>query len=201
MKNKELSWKNITLRQSIELFNLKKEEFEDDLDYYLEQLSILEDIDIATLENLTPNEIVDKIKQYDFIKVLPKEKHINTIKINKRKYGFMEFNKLSLAQMIDIEEYVNEGITNNIHKIISVILLPIKKQNIFTKKYILEEYVPSEERENDILDLDMEFVYSNLLFFYHIVNEFTNNLKDSLVEKTLEKTQNQIEILKEQLNK
>jgi hypothetical protein len=85
---------------------------------------------------------------------------------------------MTLAQMVDIEEYYREGILENAHRIVSVIMLPAKRKWKFAGPWVTEEYEPSEERENDMLKMDMETIWGNMLFFSTIVSIYTKGLLD-----------------------
>lgn len=178
------SWKDITLRQAQELLALDPKDFTEDLQFEIEQLSILLNEDPAIIEDWTPLKIVDTFKEYEFIKRLPLEKSTEEIQIGEITLKQTPLDELTLAQMVDIEEFVNLGIIDNIHNIMSCLWLDEP------------EYKPSKQRAELILDLDMETVYGNLLFFYHIVTTYTNNILDSLTEEKMTETMNQLEKMK-----
>ncbi len=184
------SWKNVTLRQAQELIALDPKNYSESeyLAYEVDQLAILLDKDPYDIETtMSVKEILEALTEWNFLSELPKEditKKVDTFKKNGTRYGLMNFNEITLAQMVDIEEYVNLGLVQNIHKIMSVLYLPTKSWNPFTKKYTLKEYEPDPKREEIFLDMDMEFVYGNLLFFYLIVTTYIKHTRDSLVEES-----------------
>lgn len=184
------SWKNVTLRQAQELIALDPKNYSESeyLAYEVDQLAILLDKDPYDIETtMSVKEIIEALTEWNFLSELPKEditKKVDTFKKNGTRYGLMNFNEITLAQMVDIEEYVNLGLVQNIHKIMSVLYLPTKSWNPFTKKYTLKEYEPDPKREEIFLDMDMEFVYGNLLFFYLIVTTYIKHTRDSLVEES-----------------
>lgn len=177
------TWKDITLRQAQELHQLNDFSYDEYLALEIEQLAILLDRDPAELEQQTPEEIIKLYREYDFIHVLPKKKCIQTVKLNGNRYGLCELDKLALNQMVDIEEWISDGMMENAHKIMSVLFLPVKWYNPVTKKYKVNKYTPSSLQQDDFLELNMEFVWSNILFFYHIVNLYTKTIQDSLLQK------------------
>lgn len=183
------SWKDVTLRQAQELLALDPKDYSEQeyLAFEVDQLAILLDRDPHNIETtMSVKEIMEALVEWNFLSELPKEdiaKRVATFKKNGTRYGLMDFNDITLAQMVDIEEYVNLGIVQNIHKIMSVLYLPTKSWNLITKKYTLKEYEPDPKREELFLDLDMEFVYGNLLFFYLIVTAYTKHTRDSLMEE------------------
>jgi len=198
MKN----WKDITLRQAQELIALDPKNYgkEEYLAYEVDQLAIILDKDPVQIENtMSVQEILDTLKEWSFLGELPKEdqaKRVATFKKDGRRYGLVDFSKLTLAQMVDIEEYVNLGLIPNIHNIMSVLYLPTKTWNPFTKRYTLKEYEPDPERGNIFLDMDMDFVYGNLIFFYLIVMSYTKHMQDSLMERTQEEMKKMMKTLK-----
>jgi len=171
MKN----WKDITLEQAQELFTLDPKDYEDQLQCQIEQLAILMDIDPAEIENWTNKRIVEAFKEYEFIKELPEEKLTESFEVEGVTYKMTPLDELTLAQMVDIEELINLGVNQNIHRIISVIWLPEG-----------EEYRPDANRDTLMKGINLEVIYGNLLFFYHIVEIYTINIQDSLMEKTME---------------
>jgi hypothetical protein len=185
------SWKDITLKKAIELEQLGDM---DKLDLIINQYAIINDMTIEEVEKMTPNELLESSKEYQFILNMPEAKRTDFVKVNGRKYGLVEFSKMSLAQMVDIEEYYNSGVVSNAHKILSVMMLPVKRHIPFMK-VVLDDYEADEVRENDILHLDMELVWGNLLFFYLIEMKYMKDLLGYLQGQL--RTANQLEKLKE----
>lgn len=173
------TWKDITLKQAQELLNLGEM---DELDLVINQMAIIRDTTIEEIEKLTPSELIEFTKEYSFLSSTPKGKLTKTFKLNGIRYGIMDFNKLTLAQMVDIEEYYSDSFQMNLHKIMSCLFLEIKSYNFITKKYTLKEYEPSKEREDIFLDMNMQFIWENILFFYHIEQTYLKGMKDYLVE-------------------
>jgi hypothetical protein len=183
------TWKDITLRQAQELITIKPSDFTEDLAYEVEVLSILLDKDPVEIESTwSAKQVIETLAEWNFINELPKQqaKLITTFKKDGVRYGLCKFDELSLGQMVDIEEYVNMGLLENIHNIMATLYLPVNGYNIFTKKYTLKPYDSDPDRSEMFLDMDMDFVYGNLLFFYRIVLIYTKNMRDSLVEMSQE---------------
>jgi hypothetical protein len=170
-------WKDIKMKVGIELAEL---EVEDPLERIKFQMAIIMDTDTAYIDRLPTAAIIEFTKEYEFIGKLPEKKLTKTFKWKGKRYGVVDFDKMSLAQFVDIEEYYNNGFLKNLHKILSVIYLPVKKWNPITKKYTLEEYEPDIEREDMFLELDMEFVWTTILFFYHIGQIYITNINSYL---------------------
>ena len=180
MNKKEKSWKDITLKMAIELIQLSPE---NDLDLIVNRLAILKDQDPADIEKMTFDDIAKEYKEWDFVGTLPTQRKDETFKWKGVRYGRVNFAKLSLAQMVDIEEFYALGFIENVHNILSILYLPTKSYNIITKKYTLETYEFNQEVADSLLDIDFDFVYGNLLFFWTIARVYTGSLKDYLIKK------------------
>lgn len=180
MNNKEKSWKDIKLRAAIELMGLSPE---NDLDLIVNRLAILKDQDPGEIEKMTFDDISKEYKEWDFVGTLPLERKDRTFKWNGVRYGRIDFAKISLAQMVDIEEFYAMGFLENVSNILSILYLPVKSYNIITKKYTLEPYEFNQEVADSFMDLDFDFVYGNLLFFWTIAKVYTSSLKDYLIRK------------------
>jgi hypothetical protein len=175
MKKDIKSWKDVKLYQMQELNALP--EFDDKIDMMVEYLSILLNMDPSDIENMPVAEIFKEFERWKFLNELPKEKKIEIIKLNGKRYGLINFAEMTFAQLVDIEEYIsNGGVIQNLHKILSVIYLPVDKYNVFTKRYTLKPYEPSEEVEEAFQLLDMSILYPVALFFYRIVQNYLKNL-------------------------
>ena len=178
MKNKK-GWKDITLRMAIEIDGLGEM---DEIDLTINQMAIIRDTTIDEIEKLNPVELIEFVKEYDFMNTIPEPKLVKTFKRDKR-YGITELTDLKLAQMVDIEEYYGDGFLKNAHKILAVLYQPTKSYNIITKKYTLEDYKQDTKREDMFLDMDMDFIWSNLLFFWTIAKIYMKDLGDYSVER------------------
>lgn len=187
MNKKEKSWKDISLKMAIELIQLSPE---NDLDLIVNRLSILKDKDPADIEKMSFDDITKEYKEWSFIGTLPEQRKDQTFKWNGVRYGRINFAKLSLAQMVDIEEFYAMGFLENVHNILSILYLPVKSYNFITKTYTLETYEFNAEVADSFLDIDFDFVYGNLLFFWTIAQVYTSSLKDCLTRK------NKMEIMK-----
>jgi hypothetical protein len=184
MKTNNKGWKDIRLYQLQEINSLP--EFEDKLDMMIEYLSILLNVDVPHIENMPMKDLMAEFSKWDFLNVLPKEKEIKIIKIDGKKFGLIKFDEMSFAQLVDIEEYINDGgVIKNLHKILSVLYLPIDRYNILTKKYTLKSYEPSEEIQKGFLTLDMSILYPVALFFYRIVQVYLKTLVSSLAKSKM----------------
>lgn len=176
-KNKEVklkSWRDITLSQGIELSQL---DIDDSWELITNQMSIIQDLTMDEIENQPAALIYEFIHDYNFIKDLPLEKKLDNFKFDGVEYKLVDFSKMTLAQMIDIEEYYKMGIMENLHKILSVLYLPIKNKG-FKKE--IQEYIPDVKREEMFLNMNMEDIWGTTLFFYRIGQVYIKGLTDYL---------------------
>ena len=150
MNKKEKSWKDISLKMAIELIQLSPE---NDLDLIVNRLAILKDQDPADIEKMSFDEISKEYKDWNFVGTLPEQRKDETFKWNGVRYGRVNFAKISLAQMVDIEEFYAMGFLENVHNILSILYLPVKSYNFITKKYTLETYEFNQEVADSLLDI------------------------------------------------
>ena len=187
-------WKDITLRMAIEIDGLGDL---DEIDLTINQMAIIRDTTIDEIEKLNPSELINFVKEYDFMGTFPEPKQIKTFKKNKIRFGMTELTELKLAQMVDIEEYYGDGFLKNAHKILAVLYQPTKSYNFITKKYTLEDYKQDTNRENMFLDIDMDFVWSNLLFFWTIAAIYMKDLEGCSVERVKTLRQEMTDLMNE----
>lgn len=174
-------WSNVTLRQAQELIEIKEITNPGLLEIEVETLSVLLDMDPADIEEWTPDVILKEFAKYSFIHKLPGERSDKIFKVLGKTYVQVPFNEYSVAQMVDIEEWIGIGLIPNLHKILTRMYHPGKRN--WRGKWIPGEYVRDEEVEEAFRDLPMDLIYGLALFFYRIVTEYLHNLKDSLMEK------------------
>lgn len=170
------TWKDITLRQAIEIDQLGEME---EIDLIINQMAIIRDTTTEEIESLSPAEFIKFAAEYSFMGEIPKARNVKSFKKNGKLYQMVELQEINLAQMVDIEEYYTDGFLKNAHKILSVLYLPVKTKSFITRKVVLEEYKASPEREEMFLDMDMEFVWQNLIFFWTIGQIYIKGLMDS----------------------
>lgn len=184
MKSKK-TWKDITLAKAMELMQLEAQmEAMEPIDFMVERIAILEDKDPAEVENQTPKQIFEQNEAYSFLARQPLAKFVPSIKVNGKEYGVAPLDKITLAQMVDIEEYYKVGLEKNLDKIISILVLPVKEKSILGKR-TLEDYEYDEERAEELKSLDMEFVWQNILFFCAGVERYMDGFQDFLQKETM----------------
>lgn len=184
MKSKK-TWKDITLAKAMELMQLEAQiDSMEPIDFMVERIAILEDKDPSEVENQTPKQIFDQNEQYSFMSRQPMAKHVPSVKVNGKEYGIAPLDKITLAQMVDIEEYYKAGLEKNLDKIISILVLPVKEKSILGKR-TLEDYEYDEDRVEELKSLDMDFVWQNILFFCAGVEKYMEGFLDFLQKETM----------------
>jgi len=188
-KNIIKTWADVKLYQLQELEGLS--EYENQIDLVVEQLSILMEMDPSEVQNMAVTDLMIEIDKWKFIKEKPIEaKRINLFKMEGKRFGFITLNELTLAQLVDIEFYVGDGLMKNAHKIMSILYLPVKKYNLITKKYTLEEYSSDEDRQNLFKLVTMDVLYPQMLFFWNIVKIYLKDIESSFEMKMNKLTTN-----------
>jgi len=181
-KNIIKTWADVKLYQLQELEGLG--EYENQIDLIVEQLSILMEMDPSEVENMAVTDLMIEIDKWKFIKEKTTQgKRIDLFKIEGKRFGFIKLDELTLGQMVDIEFYVGNGLMKNAHKIMSVLYLPVKKYNLITKKYTLEEYSSNEDRQNLFKLVTMDVLYPQMLFFWNIVKIYLKDIESSFETK------------------
>ena len=181
------TWKDITLRQAIEIDQLGEM---DDVDLIINQMAIIRDTTTDEIEKLSPAEFIAFTEDYRFLSNIPEPKNIKSFKKNGKLYQMTELQEINLAQMVDIEEYYTDGFLKNAHKILAVLYLPVKTKSFITRKIVLEDYKPDPKREEMFLDMDMEFIWQNLIFFWNIGQTYIKGLMASSEEQVKISMQN-----------
>lgn len=183
------SWRDITLEQGIELSQL---DIEDSWELVTNQMAIILDTTMDEIESKPAALVYEFINDWAFIKTLPPMKELKHFKRDGQWYKLCNLSEMTLAQMVDIEEYYKLGLMNNVHKILSVLYLPAKK-NVFGG-WTLSEYSPNKDREDMFLKMDMESIWGTTLFFWTSVQNFMSGLKDYLkMEEMKMKSMNKVE--------
>ena len=111
------------------------------------------------------------------------------IKIKGIEYGFHpKLREISLGEFVDLEQYITKGISQNMHKIMSVLYRPIVKRK--GSRYQIEDYgaTPIEERA-ELFKEEMTVGDFNgaSVFFYNFATEllkFSNRYLKTLKTKT-----------------
>lgn len=192
MKN----WKDIALRDAKKLIGLKPSG--DELADIAAQLAIVLRKEAEEIERTwTFDEIMAEYGKWQFIKQLPEKRHDSVIKVGGKRYMLADLNKLTLGQIVDIEEFYSEGFVENLHRIMAVLYLPAKR-TLPLGKLSIGRYEYDEARAEAFLDVDMDFVWSNALFFWAGVQAYMLALRDYSVKQKMEELEKAMTSLREE---
>ena len=88
------------------------------------------------------------------------------IKINNVEFGFIpKLDDITFGEYVDLDNYLSDW--SNIHKGLGVLYRPVT--NSVKQLYEIEDYETSEKY--DMKKIDMNTVFSSLVFFYNLSNE------------------------------
>lgn len=121
----------------------------------------------------------------DLLNSKPTEDLKHIIKIDGVKYGFdPKLRDISLGAFVDIEHCIKDGMYKNLHTLLSVLYRPVIKQK--GKKYIVEDYEPSEERA-EIFKNNLKVADFNgaSVFFYALGTQLLDSMSKYLEMETL----------------
>jgi hypothetical protein len=131
------SWDDVTLSTYIELLDIIEGEYTE-----LDIISLLLDISVEELENMSYDYMISQIATIDFIgKPIP-TKNLANIVIDKTVLYPIPFNDIEFGAFIDIEHYLSDSkkYKYDINKILNIIYRRIIKPSDALNKAILEPY-------------------------------------------------------------
>jgi len=186
------SYKELKLKEYQQIAAIDKDDkFKD-----LKIIQVLSGIDLDVLKQASFHSLKPVIKSILFLFNQDNYNLQRVIKFENKQYGFIkDFDKLTFAEYIDLEEFSKEPI-ENIHILMAIFYRPLKNKvdlNIYNNddQYETETYDDGEvlDRSEEFKNLDMDVVLGALFFFIILKLEFMKSLKASLKEhqKEIEK--------------
>tara|TARA_R110000764_G_C10991742_1_gene381315 strand:+ start:292 stop:906 length:615 start_codon:yes stop_codon:yes gene_type:complete len=147
-------WDELSMKQYMGCMKiLKDQSVKKELEKVVKILSVITEIDEVDIYRLPVKNINTLgLKLTKFLGTKPSEELQHFVTINDVEYGFHpKLSDMTFGEWIDIDNYINAGVDDNLHKIMSVLYRPIiaKQKN---GKYAIEPYEPSEEKQNTIKD-------------------------------------------------
>lgn len=147
-------WDELSMKQYMGCMKiLKDQSIKKELEKVVKILSVITEIDEVDIYRLPVKNINTLgLKLTKFLGTKPSEELQHFVTINDVEYGFHpKLSDMTFGEWIDIDNYINAGVDDNLHKIMSVLYRPIiaKQKN---GKYAIEPYEPSEEKQNTIKD-------------------------------------------------
>ncbi len=205
-------WQEITIMDFLQINDLIKSDL-DNIDKVAGIVAILSSKELDELLTIDLRVFEKLAKEIDFIyREIPKMKLENHYKINGVDYTIQyNMNKLTTQQYIDLLHLSNKNIDENIHKILSLFLIPSKmKKTLFGKKYVAEKYGSYDVQEvADIILNNFSIQTANeiMVFFCkvfenlmeHIVHYLGKQMKTISKDKnlTLEQREKLMDIMKD----
>jgi hypothetical protein len=166
-------------------YKLQDMVIDDEMDTKVNVLAMLFDTSVSTVMKLTPTEI-DAVWGIVFVKFLTWDKEApfqNTLVFNGVSYGFVELDKISVAEFSGLEIYSKRP--KMLHKMLSILYRPIKgitlKGNRKIEKFDNEK---CSEREDLFLQTDIRIVFGAVNFFLNFTGQSIAHTLDSLLSMT-----------------
>jgi hypothetical protein len=191
--NVPTKWEDITIKQYndfIKLFESKKS----DRVKSLEGVSIFCKVPVATLKKVYMKDIE---KAYSLIvkmtntsrEEIEMKKHIE---FEGKTYSLIpNMSEMSTGEFIDLENYCDENLNNNLHKLMAIMYRPRIGEVDMFGRYEIEGYNPTEEKEHKMLDLSMDIPLGVLDFFFHLEKKLLRDSNNYLEKLKSSKTREQ----------
>jgi hypothetical protein len=174
---KELSWKDITVEQYIELVKLNKEGFDNVIDYQIEMINILYDEDLTDkFDDLLYTDFLPYLNSISFVNREPNFKYKTVL----NEYEITAFEHLRFGEYIDIEYYMQDEI-GNLANILSIIYKKYKLDEFNNKLYEPYSSVDIKLRSNYWLTVPITDVYGVIPKFKEFRENFLMNYKELFV--------------------
>lgn len=191
------SWDEVTIEQFQEINSLSS----DNEERNLEIISILINEDpevVRKFSNITYNKILSLLQ---WSNANPNDAVYKTIlSVQGVEYGCLSrFNELSIGEMWDLDEYINDGAIKNLHLIMSILYRPLVVA-FNDRDRLIDEYdssklpIQAEIFRSNVMISD---VYGVLFFFSLIKNQYFKVMRESqeqemrVIAKNLEMMKNQ----------
>ena len=180
------SWADVTLETWLKLVDFatgtKTEEA-------TETIAALSDIPKRLIKELALSDVAVIMSKIAELQAKQDTTLKRIIEINDVEYGFMpDLDKISLGEYADVEQFIKNGIENNLPELMAVLYRPIKEKK--NDIYIIDSYDGDIRlRAEEIKQMSAEQVQSALVFFYNFVKELSLILPSYLMEKQKEMKQ------------
>jgi len=98
-------------------------------------------------------------------------------------FGFIpKLDDISMGEFIDLDKYISDW--QQMHKAMAVLYRPLKHKK--GDLYLIEDYEGTDKFADIMLDIPVNIAMGAMLFFYHLGNELSKHLTDSLVNQMKE---------------
>lgn len=163
-------WDKLTTRKFIQLYDIETNANLFLIEKQVKMLSVIEGKDESEYDNIKYGKLIellnDKTSFYDH---MPQTKPVDIIESNGKQYRFIhQVEKITAGQFIDISHF--GGNMLELHNAIACMVRPMKNGKVL--KY---GSVPHNEVAEDMLDAKFIDVHGCIVFFYHLLMEFTKH--------------------------
>jgi len=183
-------WDELTMKQYMGCMKiLKDNSIKKELEKVVKMLSVITEIEEVDIYRLPVKNINTLgLKLTNFLGTKPNEELQHLVMIDDVEYGFHpKLSDMTFGEWIDIDNYINAGVDDNLHKIMSVLYRPViaKQKN---GKYAIEPYEPSEDKQNLIRDnLTVKEFNGVSVFFSNLGNELLMTTLKSSIQQLKDK--------------
>lgn len=169
-------WEALTVRQFIQLLDIEQNNKLSEGERNLHMLAIVEGNKIEDYKDINYYVLLKKfVDKTSFFNVIPQTKAVDIIEVNGNRYKFChDITEITAGQFIDINHY-GQNIME-MHMAASCFFLPMKG-----KKIMPYGSVPQQQVAEDLLDARFIDVHGCLLFFYHVLINYTKDTLFSLI--------------------
>jgi hypothetical protein len=183
-KYKIKEWKELTLEKWAEVIAINKGS---NVQQAVENIRLISDIPKKLIEQLTVKDVAFILEKATEVQKEGKLKH--KITMHDIDYGFHpNLEAITIGEYADIEQYVSNGLEENMHNIMAVLYRPIveeEKDNYTIAAYDSDKF---EDRAEVFKKMKAKDVNSALVFFWTLGNELLTILPQFLanLQKDLE---------------
>ena len=150
----------------------------------ISNITSLSDMPANILKELSLADVSKLMAKLADIQSRAKSELVNKITVNGKEYGFHpNLEEITLGEWADLEHCIEQGLQDNMHKIVAILYRPIKETK--GNWYSIEPYEVESKRvrEQEFKAMGAAEVESALLFFWTFVRELLNLLPLFLTEK------------------
>jgi len=182
-------WEDISIGMYQNYVELQEKKLPED-EFIVAVVCVLCDVEKKTLEKVKYKDLKDISNTLmELLKKEVKEEKelIKKVNFKGKEYGFIpNLSSISLGEYVDIETFCKDSY-KNLHKIMSVLYRPIVKEK--GTRYSIEEYNPSEYKEDEFKDFPLLVSMSALNFFFRLGRKLPHILLNYSVKQKKKEVQ------------
>jgi len=180
------SWSDVTLETWLKLIDFETGTKTEEA---TETIAALSDIPKQLVKELSLSDVAVIMSKIGELQAKQDTKLKRIIEVNGVEYGYHpQLSEITLGEYADIEQFIKNGIENNLPELMAVLYRPIKEKK--NDIYIIDSYDGDIRlRAEEIKQMSAEQVQSALVFFYNFVKELSLILPSYLMEMQKEMKQ------------